>query len=116
MEKENKFVQLCVWPGTVLGDSTPDELVQFFKDELNTRIKFDCEVETLPDLDSSGNPVPDTGGRKDLFFYAHSDDLEHFSIPRLSMGIRWWEDVISYNEGSKHLYTAEFIEARPITW
>ena len=84
--------------------------------ELGVRIKYHTEVETLPDLDERGNPVPDTGGRNDIFFFVHSDDIAKFAAPRLVMGIRWWEDVIKYNDNSKHLYTPEFIEANPVTW
>ena len=107
--------QLCVWPGTVLGDSTPQDLEKFFLDEMKTRVKYHTEVTTLPDLDKDGNPDPETGGRNDLFFYVHSDDVANFAIPRLQMGIRWWEDVVGYNDNS-HLYTKEFLESHPLTW
>ena len=76
------YTQLCVWPGTVLGDSTPQDLVDFFQDEMGVRIKYHTEVETLPDLEN-GKPVPDTGGRNDLFFFVHSDDAGKFAVPRL---------------------------------
>ena len=83
---------------------------------MGVRIKFKCEVETLPDIEN-GKAVPDTGGRNDLFFYVHEDDIPKFALPRLQMGIRWWEDVISYNRiNNEHLYTDEFIEANPPTW
>jgi hypothetical protein len=112
---ENNFTQLCVWPGCFLGDSTPKDLEDFFLGEMNTRVKYHTEVKTQPDIDESGNPVPDTGGRNDLFFYVHSDDIGNFAIPRLKMGIRWWEDVVSYNDNS-HLYTKEFLDNHPVTW
>jgi hypothetical protein len=112
---ENKFTQLCVWPGTVLGNNTVHELENFFLEEMNTRIKYHTEVQTQPDLDQNGNPIPETGGRNDLFFYVHSDDIGHFAVPRLKMGIRWWEDVIKYNDNS-NLYTEDFIQSNPTTW
>jgi hypothetical protein len=115
MSKENKYTQLCVWAGTDLGDSKPEEMVKFFKDEMNTRIKYHKEVLTRPDLDDDGNPVPDTGGRIDQFFYVHSDDVGHFAVPRLQMGIRWWEDVVGYND-NRHLYTEEFLAEHELTW
>jgi hypothetical protein len=114
-QTQNKFSQLCVWPGTVLGDSTPSDLEQFFLEEMNARIKYHCSVTTLPDLDKNGRPDFSTGGRNDLFFYVHEDDVAHFAVPRLKMGIRWWEDVVGYNDNS-HLYTPEFIAAHPLTW
>jgi hypothetical protein len=115
MDSENKFTQLCVWPGTDLGDTSPTEFVEFFK-ENGYRVKFDSVQITNPDLDENKEPVPDTGGRSDIFFYIHDDDTARFAVPRLSMGIRWWEDVISYNKGNEHLYTKEFIDSHPVTW
>ena len=112
---DSNFTQLCVWPGTVLGESTPAELESFFLDEMNTRVKYHTEVKTLFDRDESGNPVPETGGRNDLFFYVHTEDIAHFAVPRLQMGIRWWEDVVGYNN-NRHLYTEEFLNAHPLTW
>ena len=109
------YTQLCVWPGTVLGDSTPQELESFFLEEMKTRIKFHAEVKTLPDIDENGNAVTETGGRNDLFFYVHSEDIGNFAIPRLKMGIRWWEDVVGYNDNS-HLYPEEFLNTHPLNW
>jgi hypothetical protein len=113
--KNNPFTQLCVWPSTSLGDATPDDLVKFFKDDMNTRIKYHTEVETRPDIDSNGDAIPDTGGRLDLFFYVHTDDILAFAIPRMQMGIKWWEDMVGYNDNT-HLYTPEFIKENPLTW
>ena len=111
----SKFNQLCVWPGTVLGDSTPQDLVDFFQEELNTRIQFEAEIITNPDLDENGNSIKDTGGRHDLFFYVHDEDVPHFAVPRLQMGIRWWEDVVGYNDNS-HLYSTEILTKYPLKW
>ena len=112
---ENHFTQLCVWPGTSLADSTHADFESFFLDEMNTRVKYHTEVKTLPDLDESGKAIPETGGRTDLFFYVHEDDIAQFAVPRLKMGIRWWEDVVGYNDNS-HLYTREFLNAHPLNW
>jgi len=114
-ETENKFTQLCVMHGTVLEEKEQEDFLKFFQDNMGVRVKYHTQVKTNPDLDSEGNPVPETGGRNDLFFFIHSDDVVKFAIPRLQMGIRWWEDVISYNDNS-HLYTKEFIKANPVTW
>ena len=108
------YNQLCVWPGTVLGESTPKELEEFFLSDLGVRVKYHTEVKTLPDIEN-GRTVPETGGRNDLFFFVHDEDVMKFSVPRLSLGIRWWEDVIVYNDNS-HLYTQEFIDSNPPGW
>jgi hypothetical protein len=109
------FTQLCVWPGTIIGQENVDEFETFFKDEFNVRVKYLTEVKTLPDLDKNGNAEPDTGGRNDAFFYIHNDDIGRFAVQRLQMGIRWWEDVIKYNDNS-HLYTQDFIDTHQPTW
>tara|TARA_R110000824_G_scaffold314000_3_gene500844 strand:+ start:3605 stop:3943 length:339 start_codon:yes stop_codon:yes gene_type:complete len=110
-----KYNQLCVWPATVVGKDDVKDLEDFFKKEMDVRVKYKTEVLTNPDLDGNGNEVPDTGGRNDLFFYVHDDDIGKFAVPRLSMGIRWYEDVVSYNDGA-YLYPQSFLEENPITW
>jgi len=110
------FTQLCVWPGTLVGGpQAAEEFESFMLEEFKTRVKYHTEVRTRPDIDAEGNEVPDTGDRNDLFFYVHQDDVAHFAIPRLRMGIRWWEDVVGYNDNS-HLYSPEFLAEHPLTW
>jgi hypothetical protein len=67
------------------------------------------EVETLPTPNVEG-----TGGRNDVFFYVHDNDIDKFSVPRLSMGIRWWEDVLGNGNGV--LYKEEVLTKYPKTW
>lgn len=109
------YTQLCVWPGTSLGDSTAAEFENFFLDEMNTRVKYHREVTTLPNVNEDGTPDFNTGGRNDLFFYVHTDDIAAFAVPRLKMGIRWWEDMVGYNDNS-HLYLPEFVAEHSLTW
>ena len=111
MKKE--FNQLCVWPGTVVGDSkkVQEDFVKFFKDELGVTVKYETEVKTLPDPKDLGIK---TGGRNDIFFYIADGDISKFAIPRLNMGIRWYEDVLS-NGGDK-LYPTEVLEKYEKTW
>ena len=110
MKKE--FNQLCVWPGTVVGDSkkVQEDFVKFFKDELGVTVQYETEVKTLPDTPG----CTETGGRNDVFFYIVDDDIGKFAVPRLSMGIRWYEDVLS-NGGGK-LYPTEVLEKYEKTW
>lgn len=111
----SEFNQLCVWPGVTLDGSTPEEFESFMNDEFGVKIKFDCEVKTLQDTDENGQPIPDTGGRNDLLFYVAEEHIGEFAVPRLKAGIRWWEDVVKYNDNA-HLYSKEFREARPCKW
>lgn len=109
----DKFTQLCVWPGTLLGDNTVQDFENFFKEKGFT-VKFAEEVVTLPDRTPYGEVVEGTGGRHDLFFYIASSDILQFAVPRLGMGIRWWEDVIG-NGGGK-IYPQEILDKYPVTW
>ena len=110
---KGKFNQLCVWPGTVVGDSkkVQEDFVKFFKDELGVTVKYETKVKTLPDPGDLGMK---TGGRNDLFFYIADDDIGKFAVPRLQMGIRWYEDVLG-NGGGK-LYPTEVLEKYEKTW
>ena len=109
---KNQFNQLCVWPGTVVGDSkkVQEDFVKFFKDELGVTVKYETEVKTLPDTPE----CTETGGRNDLFFYIADDDIGKFAIPRLQMGIRWYEDVLS--NGGGDIYPTEVLEKYEKTW
>jgi hypothetical protein len=111
----NPFNQLCVWPATLLEENQIQDFVNFFQEDMGVRVEYKTTLLTNPDLDAKGNPEPDTGGRHDVFFYIHDEDAMKFAVPRLSLGIRWWEDVIKYNDNS-HLYPQEFIEANPPKW
>lgn len=91
---KTKFVQVCVWPATVVGKDKATEFVSFMKKNFGVRVKYAEEILTLPDM-KNGSPVPDTGERNDLFFYVHNDDIGKFAVPRLTQGIRWVEDVVS---------------------
>ena len=104
---KNKFNQLCVMEGTLMPEGGAEELVKFFKDEMGVDVHFETQVKTLPDETGEG-------GRNDLFFYIADNDISKFAVPRLQMGIRWWEDVL--NNGNGKLYPSEILEKYSKTW
>ena len=108
---ENQFNQLCVLQGTIMPEGGAKELEAFFKNEMGVTVKFETEVKTLPDPGDLGMK---TGGRNDIFFYIADGDISKFAIPRLNMGIRWYEDVLG-NGGGK-LYPTEVLEKYEKTW
>jgi len=113
MEKtmtKTKFNQLCVLEGTIMPEGGAKELKTFFKDNMGVRVKFETQTKTLPDFEG----CTETGGRNDIFFYIHDDDIGKFAVPRLSMGIRWWEDVLGNGNGK--LYSKEFLSTYKKTW
>lgn len=103
------FTQVAVWSGVVVGPSNIEGLVEFFATEFNgTRVQYIREVETSPDLSASGMPIMGTGGRNDVLFAVHEDDIGKFAVPRLAYGMRWLDDV--YGNGQGHLYPADVRE------
>jgi hypothetical protein len=113
--EDNKFTQLCVWQGVLLEGLTTQQFEEYMLEHFGTRIKYETEIKTLPDLDKYGKPIPETGGRNDVFFYAHEEDIPKFAVPRLQAGIRWWEDVVGYNDNS-YLYPQEVLDKYPLNW
>lgn len=109
-----KFNQLCVWPGTLLAEGQENEFLSFMKEEFSARIQLAEVVLTLPDTDSDGKKVKGTGGRSDIFFYVHDDDIPTFAVKRLMVGIRWWEDVLG--NGGKALYPKSVLAKYPNKW
>ena len=109
-KENNEFNQLCVLEGTLFPEGGVKEFHRFFKDEMGVRVKFENQVKTLPDTPE----CTETGGRNDLFFYIHDDDIGKFAVPRLSMGVRWWEDVLGNGNGK--LYPTEILEKYNKTW
>ena len=107
MKEKKQFNQLCVMEGTLMPEGGAKELESFFKDKMGVNVHFETQVKTLPDETGEG-------GRNDLFFYIADDDIGKFAVPRLQMGIRWWEDVLGNGNGK--LYPREILEKYSKTW
>ena len=103
------FNQVCVWEGTVVGANEVGSFENWVQLEFGVRAKYSEEVLTLPTPGEEG-----TGGRNDLFFRIHDEDVQKFSIARLVYGIRWWEDVLG--NGNEELYPQGILEKYPKTW
>ena len=109
------YSQLCLIRGFEIGPDQIEDFEAIILNKFGVRIKYDAQVKTLPDLDEDGNIIPGTGGRRDLFFYVHDEDVEKFSIARMHLGARWWEDVISH-KSNKDSYHPSFVKSRPCIW
>ena len=104
-----KFNQVCVWEGRTVGVDHKQEFIDWLKQVFGVRGKYLEEVETLPTPNE-----PNTGGRVDLFFTVHDDDLPKFAVTRLLYGIRWWEDVLG--NGGGQLYDDTVLHRYPKSW
>jgi len=109
------YTQLCCWPGITIEGITDEQFEKNMLKIFGVRVKMAEATLTLPDKDDNGNDIPNTGGRSDLLFYVHNEDVQKFALPRLQAGIRWWEDVIKYNNDA-HLYTKEILKKYKPTW
>ncbi len=92
-----EYQQVCVWPATTLGDGTGKQFEEWVKEAFEVRVKFMEVVETT--ADSTG-----PGGRHDLMFCVHDDDVAKFAVARLLKGIRWIEDAVSEVNGGNTVY------------
>lgn len=105
------FSQVCVWPAVLVGSDSIEEFETFMQTEFDARIQYLEEIKTAPDT-LNGFPIEDTGGRNDVLFAIHTEDVPKFAIKRLPYGIRWIEDV--YGNGGGDLYPARIANYK--TW
>lgn len=113
MNADTEYTQVTVWPGTTLGGQSPESFEQWVKAHFDgVRVKHLKQITTLP---GDGGE----GGREDLVFAVHKDDVMKFAVPRLGFGMRWIEDVIAnerINTPGKTIYPQEFHDlARTVT-
>lgn len=101
------FKQVCVWQGTTCGADFVTGFEGWFQEQFGARVQYLEEIETAPDY-KNGFPVDGTGGRNDVFFAVHDDDVLKFAVPRLQYGIRWLEDI--YGNGHGDLYPERIAE------
>ena len=103
IERKENYSQVCVWPGTLLNENEIPEFEKWILDQFGTRVQFLETIVTKPDKEN-GKAVEGTGGRHDVFFAVHKDDINKFAVPRLSVGIRWIEDVLDKNNYRCKIY------------
>lgn len=93
VKRNEDYLQVCIWEGTTLSEK--EEIKPFenwFMTEFKVRVQFLEVIFTSPNSnDTSG----ETGGRSDIFFAIHKDDVDKFALPKMMIGARWIEDVLS---------------------
>jgi len=90
------------------------KFLQIFKEHHFHRPKIVGVITTLPSKDANGKKIPDTGGRKDFFFFINNKDIERFSIWRFNYSFRWWEDIFYNHE--EDIYPDNFKKKYPKRW
>ena len=109
--KKEDYNQVCVWPATIVGEDKITEFEKFMLEQFKTRVQYLEEIKTLPD---KGKSIEESGGRNDVFFAVHDDDIGKFSVPRLEFGIRWIEDVLSKDNYKDKIYPSRVSKYK--TW
>lgn len=111
------YQQIVVWHECCLGESSAEDFEKFILDKLGARCKFLEQVTTLPDV-IDGKVQKDTGGRYDILFAVHKDDVPSFAVKRFAYKMRWWEDVLDnmINKVDVPIYSDEVLEKYPYGW
>ena len=109
------YNQLCLIRDLEIGEDQIENFEIIMLNKFGVRVKYHTEIKTFPTLDEEGYPIPRTGGRNDLFFYVHKEDIDKFSVPRMHLGVHWWEDVVA-NTANHDSYPEGFIKVHPPTW
>jgi hypothetical protein len=104
------FTQVCVWPGIIIKENEIPEVIEWFENQFDVRIQYLETIVTLPDKSENGNDIPETGGRHDAFIAIHNDDIDKFTIPRFSIGVRWIEDVLNNHNYTSPIYPERVFE------
>jgi hypothetical protein len=109
---ERPWSQVCIIQGMILKEEEIPDLEKWLLEEVGCRIKFLETVVTKPD---PGDRSGETGGRHDVFFSMHEDDVSKCAVKRLQFGVRWLEDVVKYNDSS-YLYSRKILDKYQPTW
>lgn len=114
VERKDGFSQVCIWRGTTVKEEEIPEFEKFFMDEFGVRVQYLETIDTLPDTCDCGITQPDTGGRNDVFFAVHKEDIPKFAVKRLAHGISWIEDALCPANYSSKIYPSRVFEYK--TW
>jgi len=111
-----KYDQLVVIQGSTYGDDEKklNEFYEIFKTHHFHRPKVIGVILTLPSKDKNGKNIPETGGRKDFFFFINNKDIKRFAIWRFNYSMRWWEDIFYNHEEA--IYPPSFRKKYPPRW
>jgi len=91
--------QKCVIQGLLIKPDEAKGFEKWFEDEWGYRIEYVTQYKTLPDTEN-GYDVEGTGGRSDIIFYLHKDDVLKMVVERIRVfkgDIKWWEDHFDNN-------------------
>lgn len=101
--EDNSYQQICVLRG--VSDSL-DDLSKLIPETFDVRVQMLDEFRTRAGQGGEG-------GRRDVLFLIHADDISKFAVPRLEYGISWWEDYLA---NSKSIVPPSIKKKYPKEW
>ena len=95
-ERKPGYTQVCVWEGATLPLADVEEFERLMLHECGVRVQYLEQISTKPLIydEDDDEWVSLDGERNDLFFAVYDNDVQAFSVKRLSLRIRWIEDVL----------------------
>lgn len=107
VRKHGAYQTVCLWPGTSIRPGEVPDFVDFICKEFETVHPIEV-IGNVKTRAGHGGP----GGRLDLLFLVHDDDVMKFANSKRSeLGIRWWSDV-HFND-QHDLYSKDLLHAFP---
>jgi len=105
------YEQACVIHGLICETKEDQEkIINYLLEKYDIHAKFgDCVVT------NGSKERKEEGGRHDVIFLVNSKDIDKVSAIKCYLGIRWWEDVVSYNNNA-YLYSKEILNKYPVRW
>lgn len=102
------YKQLCLIRDLKVGPENAENFEKIIFQKIGVRIRYRAEIEIYPYTKSDIT-------RNDIFFYVHEDDIIKFSIEKMIIGAKWWEDVY-HTEETKKIYPEKFLNSHPPMW
>lgn len=103
---------LCVWPACLVEKSQYEEFSDFLK---NTVCGGAEDIEFLPITGLVSNDRNPDGSLREDFFFEVRGDIGPFIIPRIGLGVKWYEDYVANNPGLTYQVDGETVSVRDLT-
>ena len=104
-QRSENYSQLMVWEGTLIDESEYADFQEFIASEIGSKNPVKI-IGTVKTLRGYGGP----GGRSDMFFIVHNDDINRFAIGKMKIRLRWYEDVL---DNTPDIYPKSFTTSYP---
>lgn len=109
-----KYDQLVVCQGLDFKEENKKDFYDIFKRHGFSKPKILGVVETLPSKDCNGKIIPETGGRKDFFFFINDKDKNRFQLWKINYNMIFFEDIFYTQD--PNIYPEDFRKQHKPRW